>query len=63
LFWSTGNYEGLSEGAVVEAILNYGDMDDVRELFSLLGCGKFQKFFMRNQKNPKWEDKIIVLKQ
>ena len=37
LFWSTKNYDGLSKEAVVEGVLNYGDMNDVRELIALLG--------------------------
>ena len=45
LFWSTRNYDGLSNGAVVEAILNYGDMNDVRELIALLGMQVVAKIF------------------
>lgn len=50
LFWSTNNYDGLSEGAVVEAILNYGDMNDVRELISLLGMREVAKIFREKSK-------------
>jgi len=45
LFWSTKNYDGLSKEAVVEAILNYGNMDDVRELISFLGVQEVAKIF------------------
>lgn len=45
LFWSTKNYDGLSNEAVVEAVLNYGGMDDVRELISLLGIQQVSKIF------------------
>lgn len=45
LFWSTRNYDGLSNEAVVEAVLNYGDMDDVRELIALLGIQLVAKIF------------------
>ena len=48
LFWSTRNYDGLSSGAVVEAILNYGDMNDVRELIDLLGMKEVAKIFREN---------------
>ncbi len=48
LFWSTKNYDGLSNGAVVEAVLNYGDMNDVRELISLLGMQEVAKIFYEN---------------
>lgn len=45
LFWSTKNYDGLSKEAVVEAVLNYGDMNDVRELIALLGMQEVAKTF------------------
>ncbi|MBI4993017.1 MAG: hypothetical protein HZC26_02690 [Candidatus Magasanikbacteria bacterium] len=48
LFWSTKNYDGLSNGVVVEAILNYGDMKDVRELIALLGIREVAKVFRAN---------------
>lgn len=51
LFWSTKNYDDLSEAVVVEAILNYGDMDDVRELIKLLGIQKVAKIFYKNTTN------------
>ena len=47
LFWSTKNYDGLSEGSIVEAILNYGNMNDVRELISLLGIQKVAEIFYK----------------
>lgn len=50
LFWSTNNYDGLSRGAVIEAILNYGDMNDVRELISLLGMREVAKIFREKSK-------------
>lgn len=45
LFWSTKNYDGLSNGAIIEGVLNYGDMDDVRALFKLLGIKEVAKIF------------------
>ena len=48
LFWSTKNYDGLSNDAVVETILNYGDMDAVRELISLLGIQEVARIFYKN---------------
>lgn len=53
LFWSTKNYAGLSKEAVVEAILNYGSMDDVRELISLLGIKEVAKIFREKSKKSK----------
>ncbi len=53
LFWSTKNYDGLSNGAVVEGVLNYGDMNDVRELISLLGMQEVAKIFHENTNRPR----------
>ncbi|MBI5220548.1 MAG: hypothetical protein HY978_01765 [Candidatus Liptonbacteria bacterium] len=48
LFWSTKNYDGLSREAVVESVLNYGDMNDVRELIALLGVQEVARIFREN---------------
>ncbi len=48
LFWSTKNYDGLSNEAVVEGVLNYGDMNDVRELIALLGMQEVARIFREN---------------
>lgn len=53
LFWSTKNYDGLSNEAVVEAVLNYGDMNDVRELIQLLGIQEVAKIFREKSKLSK----------
>ena len=53
LFWSTKNYDGLSNEAIVEAILNYGDMDDVRELIALLGMQEVARIFRDKSKKSK----------
>lgn len=53
LFWSTQNYDGLSHGAVIEAVLNYGDMKDVRELIALLGIKEVAKIFHKNTNRPR----------
>lgn len=50
LFWSTKNYDGLSAAAVVEGVLNYGDMDDVRELITLIGKKQVAKTFLEHTK-------------
>lgn len=61
LFWSTKNYNGLSRGAVVEGVLNYGDMDDVRELISILGIEETAKIFFEqtNRKRTNYDPKIV----
>ena len=53
LFWSTKNYDGLSNEAVVEGVLNYGDMNDVKELILLLGIQKVAKIFREKSKKSK----------
>lgn len=53
LFWSTKNYDGLSNEAVVEGVLNYGDMNDVKELISLLGIQKVSKIFHEQTNRPR----------
>lgn len=53
LFWSTKNYDGLSNGAVIEAVLNYGDMKDVKELISLLGIREVSKIFKEQTNRPR----------
>lgn len=45
LFWSTKNYDGLSHAAIIEGVLNYGDMNDVRELIALLGMKEVARIF------------------
>ncbi|OGG20722.1 hypothetical protein A3D03_05550 [Candidatus Gottesmanbacteria bacterium RIFCSPHIGHO2_02_FULL_40_13] len=61
LFWSTKNYDGLSKGAVIEAILNYGDMNDVRELIVLLGMQEVSKIFHENTNRARinYDPKIV----
>lgn len=53
LFWSTKNYDGLSNEAVVEGVLNYGGMNDVRELISLLGIQEVAKIFYKQTNRPR----------
>lgn len=53
LFWSTRNYDGLSNGAVIEAVLNYGDMKDVRALIALLGIQEVARIFREQTNRPR----------
>ncbi|MEK7175533.1 MAG: hypothetical protein AAB693_01885 [Patescibacteria group bacterium] len=50
IFWSTKNYEKLSKEAVVEGVLNYGNMDDVSELISILGIKEMANIFKKESK-------------
>ncbi|PIR45142.1 MAG: hypothetical protein COV10_01300 [Candidatus Vogelbacteria bacterium CG10_big_fil_rev_8_21_14_0_10_51_16] len=45
LFWSTNAYDQLDERAVVEAVLNYGDWETVKELFSIIGIKRTAEVF------------------
>ena len=45
LIWYTRDYDGLNEEAVVEAVLNYGDWDDVQELITSIGIKKVAEVF------------------
>jgi len=47
LFWSIpeNKKDQISEAVLVEYILNYGSLDDCRELFSLMGVKKAAEVF------------------
>ncbi|MBI4090569.1 MAG: hypothetical protein HY422_00945 [Candidatus Komeilibacteria bacterium] len=53
LIWYTKNYDGLNDEAVVEAVLNYGDWDDVRTLISILGMKKVASIFQQQIIRPR----------
>lgn len=53
LIWYTKNYENLSEEVIVESVLNYGDFDDVRKLFSILGIEKVARIFAKQIKRDR----------
>lgn len=54
LIWYTKNYDRLSDESVVEAVLNYGDWDDVQELISILGIKRVAEIFRTQTTNRKW---------
>ena len=47
LFWYVKDPGKLSEEAVVEGVLNYGDFDDVKKLIALLGIKKTAEIFRK----------------
>ncbi|MEK7537717.1 MAG: hypothetical protein AAB619_01950 [Patescibacteria group bacterium] len=53
LVWSTNNYDGLSNEAIVEATLNYGDWNDVKELIEILGIRRVATIFRRRSAIPR----------
>ena len=51
LFWSTKNIDALNAEAIVEAILNYGDWDDVQGLIAILGIKEVARIFRSQTTN------------
>lgn len=47
LLWYTKNYDALSDEAVVEAVLQYGDWGDIQKLFSILGIRRTARIFRK----------------
>lgn len=47
LVWYTKNYNNLSEEAIVEAVLNYGNFDDFKKLLKILGLKKTAEIFKK----------------
>jgi hypothetical protein len=45
LVWSTRQYDKLSEEAIVEAVLNYGNFKDVNEIIKILGIKRIFEIF------------------
>ena len=60
LIWYTKNFAHLSEEAIVEAVLNYGDFDDVKKMISILGMRKTAAIFRKKskQKRCNYDSKI-----
>ncbi|OGL77297.1 hypothetical protein A3J43_00560 [Candidatus Uhrbacteria bacterium RIFCSPHIGHO2_12_FULL_54_23] len=51
LIWYVKDYDKLSNAAIVEAVLNYGDWDDVKTLFAILGIKKAAAIFRAQTTN------------
>lgn len=57
--WHVKDPSKLSDDAIVEAVLNYGDFDDVKKMIKILGVKKTAVIFnkknqqKRNNFNPK----------
>jgi len=52
LIWWVKQYDKLDDEAIVEAILNYGDWDDVQFIIKTLGIKEVATIF-RDQTSPK----------
>lgn len=53
LFWSVGESKlfQISDELLVETILNYGTIEDVKALFELQGIGNAAKIFYKTSQN------------
>ena len=50
LIWYTKNHANLNEEAIVEAVLNYGQWDDVQKIISILGIQRVAEIFKKGIK-------------
>jgi len=53
LIWYTKDFKNLSSEAITEAVLNYGDFDDVKKLISILGLKKTAAIFRKQLKQKR----------
>lgn len=60
MVWYVKDPENLSPEAIVEAVLNYGDFDDVKKLFLILGVKKAAGIFRSRarRKRTNYDPKI-----
>ena len=54
LIWYVKDYDKLSPESIVEAVLNYGDWNDVQTLIKIMGIQKVAKIFRAKSKPGKW---------
>lgn len=45
LIWYTDNYDNLGPESITEAVLNYGDFNDINELKKIIGIKKMAVIF------------------
>lgn len=60
LVWYINDKEHLSNEAIVESVLNYGDFEDVKKMISLLGMKRVANIFRKQlkQKRVNYDPKI-----
>jgi len=54
LLWYVADKSKVSAGAAVEAVLNYGDWDDVQAMIKILGLKKTAKIFREKSRPDKF---------
>ncbi|MDP2693153.1 MAG: hypothetical protein Q8O88_05980 [bacterium] len=53
LVWYVQDPAKLSNEAIVEAVLNYGDFDDVKKMIKILGIKKTAMIFNKKNRQPR----------
>jgi hypothetical protein len=53
LFWHISDLSGLSEEAIIEAVLNYGNFSDVKKMINILGIKQAANLFYRQAKRKR----------
>ena len=53
LVWYVKDPAKLDNEAIVEAVLNYGDWDDVQGMIKIMGIKKVAKIFMKKSKEKR----------
>lgn len=53
LLWWTKDYQGISQAAIVESVLNYGNWQDVQTVFRLIGLKESANIFKKQIKNKR----------
>jgi len=45
LIWYTATYDQLDDAPIIEAVLNYGDWEDVQDIIKILGIKRVSEIF------------------
>jgi len=53
LMWYVKDISKISTDAAVEAVLNYGDFDDVKQLIKIVGMKKTAAIFRKNSRQSR----------
>ena len=53
LWWGVKDVKKISNEAMLESVLNYGDWDDVLEVFDILGLEKAAEIFFKQIQNKR----------
>lgn len=53
LIWYTRDFKHLSRKAALEAVLNYGDFEDVKKAISILGIKEAARIFRKQLRQRK----------